>query len=278
MQNKKASKVRIALQGIDKSPKLHAALNLALGLCGEWEKVVVISCATKQDNYHHLGNYNTLHIPQQATPQQYIDVFNLCVKSGKEVIIFNSFSEEWSGGVEAHLNTAYYQEVLSAHGMLMRTLRNTPVHIICCIDTNYTFVRHDPRSRRNFVFMQVPVQQPEFERNFMEIIRVNPNGLVRVIKDVAEVLPQGFDFYITPIWGATLQDWCEKHDGSLPPQLKQRIASCNSIEELNRLSHDEEPQDEMTIAAFTKRRLELEAKASTSIGTNLSNIKLHLVK
>jgi hypothetical protein len=278
MQNNKASKMRIALQGVTKAPKLHAALNLAYGLCGQWGKIVVITCAIRQDSYQHLGNYNTLHIPQQATPQRYIDVFDLCVTSGKEVVIFNSFSEEWSGGVEAHLNTAYYQEVLSAHGLLMRVLRNASVHVICCIDTHYTFVKYDPKSRRSFSFMQLPVQQEGFERNFMEVVRINPNGLARVLKDVAEVLPQGFDSYVTPIWGASLQDWCDRHDGSLPPKLKQRIADCNSIDELNRLSHEEEPEDEMTIAAFTKRRLELEAKTSTSIGTNLSDIKLQLVK
>ena len=269
--------MRVALQGISKAPKLLAALNLAYGLCGQWEKIVVISSSTKQDNFHHLGNYNTLHIPPQATPQRYIEVYNLCVASGKEAVIFCDFSEEWSSGVEAYLNSVYYQEVLSAHGMLMRVLRNTLVHLICCIDTNYTFVRHDPKTKRNYVFMQVPIQQPEFQRNFMEIIRVNPDGLVRVLKDAAGVLPQGFDFYITPICGASLQDWCEKHDSALPPLLQQKLASCKTIDELIRLSHEEEPQDEITVAAFTKRRLELGA-SPTSTGTNESDIKLHLVK
>jgi hypothetical protein len=277
MQNNKTSKSRIALQGIPKAPKLHAALNLAFGLCGEWQKVIVISSSAKQESYHHLGNYNTLHIPQQANPQQYIEVFNLCVASGKEVVIFSSFSEEWEQGVEAHLNTAYYQEVLSAHSTLMRVLRSAQIHVICCIDTDYTFVRYDPKTRRSLTFMQVPVQQPEFERNFMEIIRVNHNGFVRVLKDVAEVLPRGYDFYVTPIWGAALQNWCEKHDSSLPPVLQQRIANCSSIDELNRLLHEEEPQEEITLAAFTKRRLELEAKGASTCAP-LSDIKLRLVK
>ena len=126
--------------------------------------------------------------------------------------------------------------------------------------------------------MQVPVQQPDFERNFMEVLRVNPNGLARVLKDVAEVLPPGFDFYVTPVWGASLHDWCVNHDCTLPPQLKHRIANCNSVDELNRLLYEEEPLGEMAIAAFTERRVELEAKARPPVGTNVGDSKLHLIQ
>jgi hypothetical protein len=52
--------------------------------------------------------------------------------------------------------------------------------------------------------------------------------------------------------GALLYQWCKgENDPPLPQQLQQRFGSCQSIEELNLLLHQEDVDNEQ-IAAFTR--------------------------
>lgn len=269
--------MRIAIQGATKTPKLFTALQLAYGLCGAWERIIVIGSSTKEDKCQYLGNYNTLHIPADSTPQRYMEAFNLSAGCNKEVIIFSSFSNEWQS-VESLLETSYYEEVLSAHGQLMRILRNSPVHVICCIETKQKFVRYDPQSKRHFAMVQQPIQQPDLERNFAVLMRVCLNGNAFTLKDTTEVLPRAKSYIVTPLEGAMFQEWCVKNQRKIHQSLLERIEACKCPDDLNRLIWYERIEGEELLALCTKRRLELEGQPSTdSSGTSRPDNKLHLV-
>ena len=76
--NQKPNKIKLALIGERlSSPTLFTALQVAFGLCGKWEKIIVIGSSDNDGRYQHVGNYGTLFIPSDATPQRYMDLLNI---------------------------------------------------------------------------------------------------------------------------------------------------------------------------------------------------------
>src|SRR5437899_1745874 len=127
--NNKRNKVQLALVGSQTTPKLYTALQFAVGLCGGWERIVVLS-SSAAGQYQHLGGYSTLAIPEDATPQRYTEVLNIVSSCSMDVVIFDSLSNEWENGVNHHLDTSYYSEVLKAHRMFLMAVKHAPVHTI----------------------------------------------------------------------------------------------------------------------------------------------------
>jgi hypothetical protein len=272
-------KMRIALLGIPKAPKLYTALQLAYGLCGDWNKIIVLGSSPKQECFHQLGEYNTLNIPDDAMPQRYMEALNLVGCSGKQVVIFSSFSNEWKEGVSKHLHASYYEEVLRSHSSLMRVLRYSPMHVICCVDTQRKFSYTDHEGRPVFKFVQEAIQQCGFERNFTSVAQIGHKGNATSLRDATGHLPKGEKMMLSSLTGAYLHEWCIKTKNRVPESLQQRIDSCNTMEQLNELMWEEEPEETVLLEAFTKRMLELEAQSNnSSSGTSQHDRQLHIVQ
>jgi hypothetical protein len=255
MQHKR-NKIRIALVGSPAAPKLFSALQMAYGICGSWERVIVLGSSTKDSQYQHIGPYSTLGIPGDAIPQRYSDLLNLCAGAYKEVIIFSTLSEEWKS-VTQYLNASYYEDVLKAHRHLFNSIRHSPVHIIACVDTQKMFSCQDPNGKPKLGFISKPIQQHGFERIFNTVVQMDKRGTGQAIKDISKTLP-GVPFKLTQQAGAMLQDWCYQGKPIVSPLIQQKIDACNSLSALYQLLFDLDIEEEELFQAFTKRRLELD--------------------
>jgi hypothetical protein len=264
MQHKR-NKIRLALVGSPSAPKLFNALQIAQGITGDWNKIIVIGSSSKDIRYQHIGSYNTLSIPIDATPQRYSDLLNLCAGCNKEVIIFSTLSEEWKS-VTQHLNSSYYQEVLKAHRHLFNSIRHSPVNVIACVDSKKKFSCTDTKGNTRLNFRDQHIQCQSFERNFNIVLRVSKRGTAEVGKDLSNVLPLD-SFKISAQIGAMLHDYCYRGNSVISPELQHRINACCSLSELYQLLFDLDIEEEELFQAFAKRRLELENMFSSDNST-----------
>jgi hypothetical protein len=251
-------KMRLSLFGQTAAPKLFTALQIAYGLCGDWNRIMVLSSSGKADRYQTLGPYQTFDVHPLSTPERYASLLNIVQSCRMDVIILDNFSDEWRHGVSAQLNDFNYQDVLNAHRTLMKMIRFSAEHIICCVDTERKLSYRDREGNRKLHYSERPVQQEGIDRYFMTVLSLDRKGNATVLKDLTNTLPENKPFKITPQVGALLQDFCCEGQTVVPRELQNRINSCESLGELYTLMFSEECSDVEMIGAFTKRRLELE--------------------
>jgi hypothetical protein len=78
---RRAAKIRLALQGPPGSGKSMSALLIAFGLTGDWEKICVVDTERGSANlYSHLESYYVLTLEEPFTPERYIEAIK-CNKS-----------------------------------------------------------------------------------------------------------------------------------------------------------------------------------------------------
>lgn len=257
-QTSKPNKCKIALIAErSSSPTLFTALQIAYGLCGKWERIIVIGSSDNDCRYQHVGHYSTLYIPHDSTPQRYMDLLNIVGACGKDVIILSSLSDEWKCGVTKHLSSSLYEEILKSHNTFMSVIRHYPHHIIGCIETERTFIKMNTEGVPKIHLSRETVQQPTFEKSFTSVLRIDKKGKAELVKDLSQTLPTQ-SFYPTYQMGAMLQDWC--HDGKsyVPEDLQKKINECNTLGELYQLLFEMDIDDIELLEAFTRRRLELQ--------------------
>lgn len=92
---RRAAKIKLALQGPSGSGKTMSSLLMASGMTN-WSKIAVIDTENHSaDLYSHLGEYNVLQLEKPFTPERYIKAIEVCEQAGMEVIIIDSVSHEW---------------------------------------------------------------------------------------------------------------------------------------------------------------------------------------
>jgi hypothetical protein len=250
------NKIKIAIEGSLSTPKLFTALQLAHGLTGAWERIIVIGSTSRDGQYQHIGGYSTLHVASDATPQRYTELLNIAA-SCKDAVILSGLSNEWQHGVSAHLQGSYYEDVLRAHRTFFHMLRHAPVHVIALVDTRTTFLQRDSRGRRKLRQERV-IQQPGISQHFATVLRINSSGNARVEKDATKTLPTDEQFKVSLHHGALLSEWCRRGDPVISRELQERIDQCSSLGELYQLLFTMDVDDTDVITAFTRRRLQLD--------------------
>jgi hypothetical protein len=252
------NKIKLALTGMSSAPKLFNALQLAYGLAGRWERIIVIGSSRQDALYQHLGAYSTLTVAKDATPQRYSDLLNLCAGCHKDVIIFSSLSEEWHSGVAYHASSSYYEDVLIAHRDLLLLMRHAPVHIISCIHTRKVFLPKDETTgKRKLNFSEQLIQQSGIEKNFSVVLHIDKHGATKVEKDETGIFDKERRVKLNVHHGCILHDWCSSDESQVLIEIQRRIDRCSTLEELYRLLFDLDLDDAAIISAFTRRRLEL---------------------
>lgn len=251
-------KMRLSLFGQTAAPKLFTALQIAYGLCGDWNKVLVLDSTGKAQRYQTLGPYQTFGLHPLSTPERYGSLLQIVQSCRMEVIVLDNFSDEWRHGVSAQLNGFNYQDVLNAHRTLMKMIRFSAEHIICCVDFERKLAYRDKEGNRKLHYEERPVQQEGIERYFTTVLRIDRKGNATALKDLTKTLPEDKPFKVTPQIGALLQDFCCEGQTIVPKDLQERINACQSLGELYTLMFSEELSDVEMVSAFTKRRLELE--------------------
>lgn len=274
--SRKRAKIKMALQGPSGSGKTYGALLTAFGLCGDWNKIVVIDTENySADLYAHIGTYNTVSISAPFSPEKYIEAISLCEEAQMEVIILDSCSHEWdgSGGIlDIHGNMAgnsftNWSKLTPRHNAFIQAILQSTCHIIGTIRSKQDYVLQEKNGK------MVPekvglkgVTRDGMDYEFTIVLEVDIKHNVNASKDRTGLFSNLPEFKINVDTGIKILEWCNQTtleqvsdpSRNMVDTLQDNINNCNSIEALIKLYRIQSAENaEKYQNAFTVRRKQL---------------------
>ena len=272
------AKIKMALQGPAGSGKTLGALQLAFGITQDWGKIAVIDTENYSASlYAQLGGFSVLNIAAPFTPEKYSDAIHLCAEAGMEVIIIDSMSHEWegSGGIlDLHAGMAgnsftNWGKLTPRHNAFIQTILQTYTHIIGTIRSKQDYVLNEKNGKQvpeKVGLKGVSREGTDYEMTIVLDIDIRHNAIAS--KDRTGLFMDKPEFKLSCEIGRVILHWCQQ--GEITEELThdfiERINSCNTIADLNRL-YILYPQQQQTYGPhFSRRKKEL--LHTQALGTN----------
>lgn len=237
---RRQAKIKLALQGPSGSGKTYSALLMAYGLCGSWNKIVVIDTENGSSNlYAHLGDYNVISVSAPYSPEKFASAINLAESSGMEVIIIDSISHEWEGQggiLDLHASMAgnsftNWSKMTPRHNAFVQSILSSSCHIIGTIRSKQDYVLTEKNGK------QVPekvgmkgVTRDGMDYEFTVVLDLDIKHNATASKDRTGLFMDKPFFIITDSTGRQIKEWCE--NGSSIADVIQQIERAKSINTL----------------------------------------------
>ncbi len=284
---RKQAKIKMALQGPSGSGKTIGALNIAYGLCQNWNKIAVIDTENYSASlYSHLGKYSVLNITAPFTTEKYMEAISLCAESGFEVIIIDSISHEWEGAggiLDIHSNMTgnsftNWGKLTPRHNAFVQAILQCPVHIIGTIRSKQEYVLSEKNGKK------VPekvglkgVTRDNMDYEMTIVLDINIKHYAVASKDRTSLFMDKPEFNLTPVIGEQILAWCQQGSSKSAEEiLTEQINACITYENLKAL-YKSNPNFQAThLQLFTDRKKELEVNytnlsASNSLTSNYTS-------
>ncbi|WP_010518962.1 AAA family ATPase [Croceivirga radicis] len=212
------SKLRIGLSGVSGSGKTMSALLLARGLCGDWNKIIVIDTENASSAlYAGLGGFKILKLSQPFSPNNYIKAINECERLGAEVIIIDSITHEWKGvggclDIHSKLGGRFqdWSKVTPFHQKFIDAIHASNCQIITTVRRKQQFLIE---ANSNGKLEVKKLGTKEETRNGFEYelsLNFELSGLdnkVQITKDRTGIFRDTKPFMITESTGRKLKEW-----------------------------------------------------------------------
>lgn len=222
---RRAAKMRLALQGASGSGKTYSSLLIAHGMTSDWSKIAVIDTENgSADLYAHLGAYNVLSLSEPYNPEKYIDAIGICESAGMEVIIIDSISHCWDYLLDFHANLqgnsfANWAKVTPRQNAFIQRILTSSAHVICTMRSKQDYVLSDKNGK------MVPekvglkaVQRDNVDYEFTAVLDIAMNHKATTSKDRTGLFTGRPEFLITPAVGQAILKWCNLSNTSVQPQ------------------------------------------------------------
>jgi hypothetical protein len=265
-------KIKMALQGPSGSGKTMSALLLAYGLCKDYTRIAVIDTENRSSMlYAHLGNFKVIHIPAPFTPENYIKAMKICEARGMEVIILDSISHEWESILDEHGNmtgNSYtnWNKLTPRHNAFIQHILQSPCHVIGTIRAKQEYVLSEKNGK------QVPekmgmkgVTRDGMDYEFTLVLELDMKNMATATKDRTSMFMKKPSFMISERTGTSILNWCNNEANITDAELTTRINDCKTLDELIKLYYNHPPDDESINTAFSRKRMELQKQAPTSL-------------
>lgn len=231
-------KLCLALTGVSGAGKTLAALRIAYGMTGDWDKVALIDTehgrASKYSNHSRfgIGEFLWAMLPPPFSPERYkalvADAKGQVGSDG--VIIIDSFSHAWfgEGGVleikdkiaERPGKNSYtaWNEAGREQSSLVDTILSTDCHMIVTMRSKMDYIMQE-NERGKMMPVKIglaPVQRDDVEYEFDTVLNIDRYHIATASKDVTFL-----DQYHAPITvelGKQLAAWLA--DGAEPPRCE----------------------------------------------------------
>jgi len=278
------SRIKLSLSGSAGSGKTYSALQLAKGICNEWDKIAVIDSENYSASlYAQLGPFQVVNLAAAFTPESYIEAIKLCEGSGIEVIIIDSISHEWSGKggcldlheketsrMKMQNSFTAWASITPRHQAFVDAIIQSSCHIICCIrsKTEYLLTEKNGRQVPQKVGM-APITRDGFEFEVSIHFELDQQHKAFCSKDRTGLFMDKDPFVITPNTGNQLLEWCMGGDAPAADDVTRRINDCKSLNELLQI-YKSFPQYKLSLLPeFELRKRQL--IITQDIKTQLSN-------
>ena len=266
-------KIKLALQGPSGSGKTYSALQVAYGLCGNWDKIAVIDTENHSSElYAHLGAFNVLSLEEPFTPERYIDAITICETAGIEVIVVDSLSAEWSGKggiLDIHGNMAgnsftNWSKLTPRHNDFVSAIIQSPCHIISSIRTKQDYVLTDKNGKmvpEKIGLASVQKEGIDYEHTVVFDLDIKHNATCS--KDRTGLFMDKIPHVLTPDDGKKILQWCNfaTDDLDIDSQILSEIEMCASVDELKNLYFKYPNHQQKLNSNFVNKKTNLQANS-----------------
>lgn len=262
----------MAFQGPAGSGKTMSALKVAKGLCGDWEKIIVIDTENRSaDLYAHLGDYSVIEMKPPFSPESFIEAIHAAEQAHFEVIIIDSASAEWIGkggildihGQMAGNSFTNWAKVSPRHQAFIDAILQGHAHVICTLRTkaDYVLVEKNGKQVPEKVGLKAETRENlDFEMTLVFEMDIQNNATTS--KDRTGLFMKKPQFIPSEATGEQILDWCESGE-DIGAQVQDAIAklpNCNTIDELKTFGEtlpEYVAQDKAFRAAAMQRKNEI---------------------
>lgn len=239
------AKIRLGLSAVSGGGKTFTALQIAYGLCGDWNKIALIDSENGSgDLYSHLGPYNILPITAPYSPEKYIDAIAVCQNAGMKVIITDSITHEWDGKggcLEIHgamTGNSYtnWSKVTPRHQKFIDAILQSPCHMITTVRRKQDYEMTKDNNGKVTVekagLKEVTREGFEYELTLNLEMDIKHNATAS--KDRTGLFMDKPAFVPSIATGEMLRDWCENGIDVKQEVVGaiQKLVNCNDVEEL----------------------------------------------
>lgn len=269
------AKMRMGLQGPSGSGKTYSALKIAFGLCGSWEKIVIIDTESSSAHlYSDLGNYEVLELNSPYSPERYSQAIELCQNKGFEVIIIDSISHEWEGigGVlDIHSNMVgnsftNWSKVTPRHNSLIQQILQSSAHVISTIRTKTDYVLSEKNGK--YVPEKVGLKgitKEGLDYEFTLVLDIDIKHHASSSKDRTGLFVQQSPFIPDEKTGQRIKKWCEMDIAK--SQIIEMLNQASNEDEVRQLFEQSGPYKEQLKHLFKDRWNQLILQSQISNGT-----------
>ena len=261
---RKNAKMKMALMGPSGSGKTYSALLLAYGISKDWSKVVIIDTESHSaDLYSNLGPYYVCDLSTPFTPERYIEAIKLCEKSGAEVIIIDSISQEWEFLLDYHSNLpgssfANWSKVTPRHTAFIQAIMQSPLHIILTCRTKQDYVLTDKNGKtvpEKVGLKSIQRDGIEYECTLVFDLDIKNNAISS--KDRTGLFQGKPELKLSSATGEQIAEWCSAGQALTEDMLADKIDQVTSLKELYDLYRKYPTLQEPLKPKFEQRKLQL---------------------
>jgi len=286
--SRKQAKVKISLAGSSGSGKSFSAIQLAYGLCNDYNKICIIDTENYSASlYSHLGGFNVINITPPFHPNKYIEAIQLSEQSGMEVIIIDNASHAWSGKggcLDLHdrevskmrvpNSFTAWAAVTPLYQNLIDSVVNSSCHIISTLrsKTEYMISERNGKSVPQKIGTS-PMMRDGYDFEQTLAFDLDQNHKAFCTKDRTSLFADRDPFIISTETGKMILDWCNSGEIVKVDEVSVRINECKTVAELFQL-YNLFPQYRAVLRSeyeAKKREIVLNRDEKLELGNPLNN-------
>ena len=245
--SRKQAKVKISLAGSSGSGKTYSAIQLAFGLCNDYDKICVIDTENRSSSlYSHIGGFNVINVTPPFHPDKYVQAIQLSEQSGIEVIIIDNASHSWSGKggcLDIHEKEVAKMRIPNSftawavvtplYQTLIDTVVNSPCHIISTLRSKTEYLMSERNGKQ--VPQKIgttPMMRDGFDFEQTIAFDLDQSHKAFATKDRTTLFADKEPFIISIETGKKILEWCNSGEAVKVDEVSLRINDCKTVGEL----------------------------------------------
>lgn len=244
---------KIALMAPSGGGKTYSSLRLATGMAREIEKEtgkkakILMGNTEESRGYYYADefDYDIVDIDAPHNPEKYVELINLAVENGYDILIIDSSSHEWEGkggclDIQQQAGGTYqaWSRITPRHQKFIEAISNSPIHIIATMrgKDQYEMVKDEKTGKSAVQKLGVGAKQRDgFEYEFTCTFLIDQKtNAAETQKDNTHIFEGQGSTILTEKHGEEIIKWANSGEKRTvkKPVIKQAIPE--TVEELQK--------------------------------------------
>lgn len=244
---------KIALMAPSGGGKTYSSLRLATGMAREIEKEtgkkakILMGNTEESRGYYYADefDYDIVDIDAPHNPEKYVELINLAVENGYDILIIDSSSHEWEGkggclDIQQQAGGTYqaWSRITPRHQKFIEAISNSPIHIIATMrgKDQYEMVKDEKTGKSAVQKLGVGAKQRDgFEYEFTCTFLIDQKtNAAETQKDNTHIFEGQGSTILTEKHGEEIIKWANSGEKRTvkKPVIKQAVPE--TVEELQK--------------------------------------------